>query len=215
MVITKAGDAVSKRRRFVVADAGQCLPMDEMFHRRHMEALYVRSRWVRFAEQPEFRGREVLGAALERPAAAPEERWVAEDSRDPDGNVLAVWDGTWEDVRTGEADDGPGLDVSKMLDGMIADWDAGSKTESAGRRSCDGAPTPHAALCRQGHTVKVPGGGPSSGNAGGKSDEAGNPSMASPASRRCMADVGGAEGARTPDPKTASLVLSQLSYSPT
>src|SRR3989442_11481376 len=26
---------------------------------------------------------------------------------------------------------------------------------------------------------------------------------------------GGAEGARTPDPKTASLVLSQLSYSPT
>src|SRR5262249_5782256 len=31
-----------------------------------------------------------------------------------------------------------------------------------------------------------------------------------PASR-----IGGAEGARTPDPKTASLVLSQLSYSPT
>jgi hypothetical protein len=27
--------------------------------------------------------------------------------------------------------------------------------------------------------------------------------------------VGGAEGIRTPDPKTASLVLSQLSYSPT
>jgi hypothetical protein len=27
--------------------------------------------------------------------------------------------------------------------------------------------------------------------------------------------IGGAEGARTPDPKTASLVLSQLSYSPT
>ncbi len=26
---------------------------------------------------------------------------------------------------------------------------------------------------------------------------------------------GGAEGDRTPDPKTASLVLSQLSYSPT
>ena len=26
---------------------------------------------------------------------------------------------------------------------------------------------------------------------------------------------GGAEGSRTPDPKTASLVLSQLSYSPT
>ena len=26
--------------------------------------------------------------------------------------------------------------------------------------------------------------------------------------------IGGAEGARTPDPKTASLVLSQLSYSP-
>src|SRR6267143_6965182 len=27
--------------------------------------------------------------------------------------------------------------------------------------------------------------------------------------------IGGAEGIRTPDPKTASLVLSQLSYSPT
>jgi hypothetical protein len=27
--------------------------------------------------------------------------------------------------------------------------------------------------------------------------------------------IGGAEGSRTPDPKTASLVLSQLSYSPT
>jgi hypothetical protein len=35
----------------------------------------------------------------------------------------------------------------------------------------------------------------------------------------CLVSVilnfGGAEGARTPDPKTASLVLSQLSYSPT
>src|SRR5439155_7123055 len=34
--------------------------------------------------------------------------------------------------------------------------------------------------------------------------------LRNPASR-----IGGAEGARTPDPKTASLVLSQLSYSPT
>ena len=30
-----------------------------------------------------------------------------------------------------------------------------------------------------------------------------------------LKNLGGAEGDRTPDPKTASLVLSQLSYSPT
>jgi hypothetical protein len=33
--------------------------------------------------------------------------------------------------------------------------------------------------------------------------------------RNPASSFGGAEGARTPDPKTASLVLSQLSYSPT
>ena len=37
-----------------------------------------------------------------------------------------------------------------------------------------------------------------------------------PGSNRCApSSFGGAEGDRTPDPKTASLVLSQLSYSPT
>jgi len=41
-------------------------------------------------------------------------------------------------------------------------------------------------------------------------DARGHGSLRNPASR-----IGGAEGARTPDPKTASLVLSQLSYSPT
>src|SRR5436309_7149111 len=33
--------------------------------------------------------------------------------------------------------------------------------------------------------------------------------------RNPASEIGGAEGSRTPDPKTASLVLSQLSYSPT
>src|SRR5438445_8426517 len=33
--------------------------------------------------------------------------------------------------------------------------------------------------------------------------------------KKCGSEDGGAEGIRTPDPKTASLVLSQLSYSPT
>jgi hypothetical protein len=33
--------------------------------------------------------------------------------------------------------------------------------------------------------------------------------------RNPASKYGGAEGSRTPDPKTASLVLSQLSYSPT
>ena len=41
-------------------------------------------------------------------------------------------------------------------------------------------------------------------------DARGHGSLRNPASR-----FGGAEGSRTPDPKTASLVLSQLSYSPT
>src|SRR5581483_5435992 len=36
-----------------------------------------------------------------------------------------------------------------------------------------------------------------------------------PPASRGLRNFGGAEGARTPDPKTASLVLSQLSYSPT
>ena len=31
---------------------------------------------------------------------------------------------------------------------------------------------------------------------------------------RCCASIGGAEGTRTPDPHTASVVLSQLSYGP-
>src|SRR3989440_11146648 len=33
--------------------------------------------------------------------------------------------------------------------------------------------------------------------------------------RNPASEIGGAEGSRTPDPKPASLVLSQLSYSPT
>ena len=50
---------------------------------------------------------------------------------------------------------------------------------------------------------------------GEKDHEAGDPVLAPPAPCRPTGKIGGAEGARTPDPKTASLVLSQLSYSPT
>ena len=41
------------------------------------------------------------------------------------------------------------------------------------------------------------------------------PLLTTPVIAWCWSGNGGAEGIRTPDPKTASLVLSQLSYSPT
>jgi len=42
-----------------------------------------------------------------------------------EGNVLAnLWEGTWEDAKTGRPMTGRGLEVWTMRDGMIAAWDA-------------------------------------------------------------------------------------------
>src|SRR4029453_6345953 len=56
--------------------------------------------------------------------------------------------------------------------------------------------------------------GPSCRHQDRKADEAGHAAVVPPATD-FICKVGGAEGSRTPDPKTASLVLSQLTYSPT
>jgi hypothetical protein len=42
-----------------------------------------------------------------------------------EGNVLAnVWEGTWKDRDTGKEMAGRGIEVWRMRDGMIVEWDA-------------------------------------------------------------------------------------------
>jgi nuclear transport factor 2 (NTF2) superfamily protein len=99
-----------------------------MFHRVDIDALvngFTQDCVVRFAEQPEFRGRRALRALFTARLSRQRDYRLRKTLMALDGNVLAnVWDGTWEDSRTGKPMVGRGLEVWKMRDGMIAEWDA-------------------------------------------------------------------------------------------
>jgi nuclear transport factor 2 (NTF2) superfamily protein len=80
---------------------------------------------VRFAEQPERRGRAALRQLFTARLARQKDYRLTKTLMALDGNVLAnTWEGTWEDRETGRAMAGRGVEVWTMRDGMIAVWDA-------------------------------------------------------------------------------------------
>ena len=102
--------------------------VEDMFHRRDIEALvngFTDDCVVRFAEQPERRGREALRALFSARLARQRDYRLAKTLLALDGNVLAnSWEGTWRDSASGKAMRGRGVEVWRMRDGMIAEWDA-------------------------------------------------------------------------------------------
>jgi len=109
------------------AQANALLRMvEDMFHRRDLEALvngFTEDCVVRFAEQPERRGRRALRELLGARFARQQNYRLAKTLMALEGNVLAnLWEGTWQD--SGRAMRGRGIEVWTMRDGMIAVWDA-------------------------------------------------------------------------------------------
>lgn len=102
--------------------------VEDMFHRRDVEALvngFTEDCVVRFAEQPERRGRAALRQLFTARLARQKDYRLAKTLLALDGNVLAnSWEGTWVDRRTGQSMAGRGVEVWAMRDGMIAVWDA-------------------------------------------------------------------------------------------
>jgi nuclear transport factor 2 (NTF2) superfamily protein len=101
--------------------------VEDMFHRRDVDCI------VRFAEQPERRGRAALRQLFTARLARQQDYRLTKTLRALDGNVLAnTWEGTWTDRETGRAMAGRGVEVWAMRDGMIAVWDAAFNIWEAG-----------------------------------------------------------------------------------
>jgi nuclear transport factor 2 (NTF2) superfamily protein len=102
--------------------------VEDMFHRRDIDALvngFTDDCVFRFAEQPEQRGRAALRQFFMARLSRQRNYRLRKSLLALAGNKLAnLWDGTWEDVKTGKAMRGRGLEVWTMRDGMIAVWDA-------------------------------------------------------------------------------------------
>ena len=102
--------------------------VEDMFHRRDIKALvhgFTEDCLVRFAEQPERRGRAALRQLFTARLARQKDYRLKKTLLALEGNVLAnVWDGTWEDRDTGRTMAGRGVEVWRMRDGMIAVWNA-------------------------------------------------------------------------------------------
>jgi len=102
--------------------------VEDMFHRRDVDALvrgFTEDCVVRFAEQPELRGRAALRRLFTARLARQKDYRLGKTLMGLDGNVLAnTWEGTWEDRETGKPMAGRGVEVWTMRDGMIAVWDA-------------------------------------------------------------------------------------------
>ena len=98
--------------------------VEDMFHRRDVDALvngFTEDCIVRFAEQPERRGRAPLRQLFAARLARQQDYRLTKTLMALDGNVLAnTWEGTWEDRETGKAMAGRGVEVWTMHDGMIA-----------------------------------------------------------------------------------------------
>src|SRR6266581_1826185 len=102
--------------------------VEDMFHRTEIDALvhgFTEDCVVRFAEQPERRGRQALRELLTARLARQKNYRLKKTLLGLDRNVLAnVWEGAWEDRASGKLMAGRGLEVRRMRDGMIAVWDA-------------------------------------------------------------------------------------------
>jgi nuclear transport factor 2 (NTF2) superfamily protein len=115
--------------RWTEAQANALLrAVEDMFHRRDVDALvhgFTEDCVVRFAEQPERRGRAALRQLFTARLARQKDYRLTKTLMALDDNVLAnTWEGTWEDRETGRAMAGRGVEVWTMRDGMIAVWDA-------------------------------------------------------------------------------------------
>jgi len=110
--------------------------VEDMFHRRDVDALiegFTEDCIVRFAEQPERRGRAALRQLFTARLARQQDYRLTKTLMALDGNVLAnTWEGTWQDRETGKAMAGRGVEVWAMRDGMIAVWDAAFNIWEAG-----------------------------------------------------------------------------------
>ena len=102
--------------------------VEDMFHRRDIDALvngFTEDCVFRFAEQPEQRGRKALRAFFTARLSRQKNYQLKKTLMALEGNVLAnLWEGTWEDAKTGRPMTGRGLEVWTMRDGMIAMWEA-------------------------------------------------------------------------------------------
>jgi nuclear transport factor 2 (NTF2) superfamily protein len=115
--------------RWTKAQANQLLrAVEGMFHRLDIQALvrgFTEDCVVRFAEQPERRGRQALQGFFTARLSRQKNYRLKKTLLALDRNALAnVWEGTWEDRDTGKTMTGRGLEVWRMRDGKIAVWDA-------------------------------------------------------------------------------------------
>jgi nuclear transport factor 2 (NTF2) superfamily protein len=102
--------------------------VEDMFHRRDLAALvngFTADCIFRFSEPPEQRGREALERFFAARFARQRSYRLTKTLKAIEGNVLVnLWEGAWEDSRSGKAMAGRGLETWVMRDGMIAEWDA-------------------------------------------------------------------------------------------
>ena len=129
--------------------------VENMFHHRDVEALvsgFTPDCVVRFAEQPERRGRAALRTFLAARLARQKDYTLKKTLMALDADVLAnLWEGTWEDAKTGKRMAGRGLEVWRMRDGMIAVWEAAFNVwERDGERTSAGAADVEVLRCSHG-----------------------------------------------------------------
>lgn len=80
---------------------------------------------VRFADQPEMRGKSAVRELLEARFARQKGYRLSKRLRMLDGNMIGnYWDGEWEDAYTGKAMVGRGTEFWTIRDGRVAVWEA-------------------------------------------------------------------------------------------
>ena len=80
---------------------------------------------VRFAEQPEMRGKEAVRAFLRARMQRQSGYTLEKSLRAVSGDVIGnVWTGSWTDSVTGKPMEGRGTEFWTMRDGRIAVWEA-------------------------------------------------------------------------------------------
>ena len=80
---------------------------------------------VRFADQPELRGKEALKKLLEERFARQKGYRLNKQMRMLDREMIGnYWDGEWEDAYTGKTMVGRGAEFWTIRDGKVAIWEA-------------------------------------------------------------------------------------------
>jgi nuclear transport factor 2 (NTF2) superfamily protein len=100
----------------------------ELFHRVDVDGLaqgFAEDCVVRFAEQPELRGRAALRELFARRLAKQKNYRLEKTLVVLEGNRMGnLWTGTWEDRDSGRKMAGRGVEFWTMRDGAVAVWDA-------------------------------------------------------------------------------------------